>query len=225
MIIDVGVKRRFFETFPDFERHQEFCRELFERATYARLSAGSVIAEPGVECAQLALLLSGQVRVYKLAESGREITLYRIAPGETCVLTTSCILNTTNFTALAITEAAVEAVLLPAKSVRRWLDDYVCWRRFVFSLLTQRLDNLMTTIDEVAFRHMDARIVDWLLKEVGAEPVVKTTHQKMADDLGTSREVVSRILKDFEQRKAIELRRGEVNVVNSRLLQNLVRGT
>ncbi|HED14223.1 MAG TPA: Crp/Fnr family transcriptional regulator [Gammaproteobacteria bacterium] len=182
------------------------------------LPAGTVIAEPGVECTRLALLLGGRVRVYKLAESGREITLYRIHAGESCVLTASCILNMTNFTALAVVESAVEAVILPAGLVRQWLDRYAPWRAFVFGLINQRLEDLMTTIDQVAFRRMDARIADWLMTAKNSAGRVETTHQRIADDLGTSREVVSRILKDFEQDGAIDLSRGEVWLRNMDLL-------
>lgn len=222
MISDEQVKKRFSMAFPALDVDKQFVRTLLHQSVYTQVPPGVVIAEPGIKCAQLALVMSGLVRVYKLAESGREITLYRIEPGETCVLTTSCILNTTVFTALAVTETPVNAIMLPATLVRNWLDHYGCWRTFVFALVTQRLDDLMTTIDEIAFRRMDSRIVDWLIKNAGLQQVVNTTHQKIADDLGTSREVVSRILKDFELRGAIELRRGEVRLNNHEQLRNLV---
>ncbi len=222
MIDDEHVQRRFFETFPVFDSNASFRQTLVQNAAFAQVPAGFVIAEPGVECAQLALVLSGQVRVYKLAESGREITLYRIEQGETCVLTTSCILNASVFAALAITESPVEAVMLPAVFIRKWLDQYACWRSFVFALVTRRLDNLMTTIDEVAFRRMDLRIANWLNSAADTQGLISTTHQKISDDLGTSREVVSRILKDFEQRGAISLRRGEVQLLDPQRLRNMV---
>jgi len=222
VITDERVKCRFFEAFPVFDGNEAFSRALANNAVFARVPANSVIAEPGVKCAQLALLLSGQVRVYKLAESGREITLYRIERGETCVLTTSCILNSSVFTALAVTESPVEAILLPAVFIRKWLDEYACWRTFVFALVTRRLDNLMTTIDEVAFRRMDVRIARWLDSAADREGLVSATHQKIADELGTSREVVSRILKDFELQGCITLHRGSVQLLDiQRLLTQM----
>ena len=188
----------------DFDRH----------AHVHHIPAGAPIAWEGDACDQLAIVLAGTVRVYKVGESGREITLYRIEETESCVLTASCILSRTQFPALAVAETDVEAVLIPAYVLRDWVARYEPWRDYVFDMMSQRLADVIATVEEVAFRRMDARIAEFLaeLGENGA--TIPITHQEIASELGTAREVVSRILKDLERGGLIALSRGAVTLLD-----------
>jgi CRP/FNR family transcriptional regulator len=165
----------------------------------------------------MALLLSGSVRVYKIGESGREITLYRLGPGRSCILTASCIVNDLAFPAHAMVEENVEALVVPAPVFQDWVSRHEVWRKYVFALASQRLANVIMLIEEVAFGRMDKRLADYLSAAAtaaeGDPPVLKTTHEAIAADLGSSREVVSRLLKDLEVRGVVKLARGTITVL------------
>lgn len=211
--------------FPFLRRDDPQFRQRFLRsASLTRLGKGVTVCREGMQCGSLALLLSGSTRVFKLGESGREITLYRIGPGGSCILTASCIVNEQPFPALAVTETEVEALTVPTAEVRRWLDLSPAWRGYLFSLISERLGDVISIVEEVAFKRVDRRICSYLLEHAvpGEESpgVLSTTHQKIASDLGTSREVVSRILKDLEGRHAIAVSRGSIRLLDPRALRS-----
>jgi CRP/FNR family transcriptional regulator len=162
----------------------------------------------------IALLISGVVRVYKIGESGREITLYRFGLGESCILTANAILKQIDFPAIASVEQEAEAVMIPAQVFREWVRRYDVWRDFVFDLLTQRLASVIMIVDEVAFRRMDVRIAALLLGRSQAQNPVRITHQEIAAELGSSREVISRLLEDFSEQGLIRSGRGEVEILD-----------
>ena len=189
--------------------------ELDRHAAHARIPAKSIVFMEGDACTQIAVLLSGTVRVYKIAETGREITLYRFHQGESCILTANCILSAANFPAMAQVEEEVEAVLIPANIFRNWVRQHDAWRDYVFDLLSRRLSTVMALVDEVAFRRMDARIAVLLLKRnVGSSETIRITHQELAIEIGSSREVVSRILEDFADAGLIQTNRGSVRLLD-----------
>lgn len=194
---------------------QAFIEHFFKSGSIARIPARQYICREGDECSHLALLISGRVRVYKLAENGKEITLYRIKPGDSCVLTASCIMSEVNFPALAVAETDLEAVLVPAMWVRSWMGTSEVWRRLVFGLISKRLADVISVLENVAFQRMDVRIAAYLLGQPRSRrDEVETTHQIVAAELGTSREVVSRILKDFEAKGLIYRSRGMIRILN-----------
>lgn len=184
---------------------------FFEHGLPASLPAGQFICMEGNQCAHLPLVLSGTARVYKIAESGREITLYRIEPGESCILTASCLLSQRDFPAFAVAETDVEAIAVPPHVLTGWLHQHAAWRTYLFDLLSRRLSTTIELVEEVAFRHMDARLAAYLVNASSPGPVERT-HEVVAADLGTSREVVSRLLKDFEQQGFVALSRGVIEV-------------
>ena len=177
------------------------------------LAQGQVICDMGQTCSHLALVLSGSARVYQLAASGREITLYRVSTGECCILTASCIMSEESFPAIAVCEQDLQAVVVPAALVEPWMCEFPAWRRFVWTLLAGRLSGVLCLLEEVTFQRMDQRLMQFLLGAVEQQGLQLTlTHQAIADDLGTSREVVSRILKDLEQRGLLGLARGQIHI-------------
>jgi CRP/FNR family transcriptional regulator len=145
---------------------------------------------------------------------GREITLYRFSNGESCILTANAILNQKTFPAVAVVESEAEAVMIPAETFRDWVRRYDLWREFVFDLLSQRLSSVMSILDEVVFRRMDARIAALLVNRSRPGARIRITHQEIAAELGTSREVVSRILEGFAAAGVIGSSRGEIEVLD-----------
>ncbi|MCC6303189.1 MAG: Crp/Fnr family transcriptional regulator [Gammaproteobacteria bacterium] len=198
----------------------EFRAGFFRVAGLARLPRGAVIAMEGDACERLALLVAGRVRVYKTAASGKEITLYHIGEGDSCVLTAACIMSATPFPAIAEAQTDVDAVLIPAAQARAWMGD-PAWCAFVFGLVSKRLADVIAVLEDVAFQRMDARIAACVSRLAGGAPVLNITHHEIAAELGTSREVVSRILKDFEGRGLVKVGRGELRVTDPARLKAL----
>ena len=198
----------------------DFKAVFMQQAVKASLPAGATVCHQGNVCQQLPILISGQARVFKLSESGKEITLYRIAPGESCVLTASCIMSNLSFPAIAETEEDVEALLIPANKVADWFEEYPAWRQFVFEMISRRLSSILTVIEEVAFQRMDSRLANYLANNTNDENCINTTHQQIADELGTAREVVTRLLKDLEADGKIELKRGLIRILDKEKLQD-----
>ena len=199
---------------------RELTDEFRQAASLAHLPAGSDVFADGDEVHRIALLLAGVVRVYTIGATGREITLYRFGLGESCVLTASAILNRKTFPAIATVEQDAEAVMIPADAFRRWVHRYDLWRGFVFDLLSQRLASLMEILGEVAFRRMDARVASLLLARSRVQNPVHLTHQQIAAELGSSREVISRVLEGFAQGGLIRIGRGEVQILDAAGLEH-----
>lgn len=207
-----------FATFEFLQQlNTEEQKSFLSQVKIISLDQGQFICLEGDDCQHLPLIISGQVRVYKIGESGREITLYRLRKGDSCIMTASCIVSQNIFPALAVTETDVEAIIIPASSLQNWLTNNSVWQKYIFGLLSQRLANVIEIVEEVAFRRMDCRIATYLLKmnHLNYENcTIKITHEAIAQDLGTSREVVSRILKTFEQKELLLLARGTIQLKN-----------
>ena len=150
-------------------------------------------------------------RVFKIGQTGREITLYEIGPGETCILNASCILSGRTYPAHAVALSDITALMVPAEVFRRLVREHEEMRDFVFTLLSQRLTGVMELVEEIAFGRMDERLREYLI-ERSQNDRLEVTHQKVANDLGTSREVVSRILKDFERQGKLKLSRNTIHI-------------
>lgn len=190
-------------------------REFTDFAYYAKIPAGRLIFTEGDQVDGIALLMSGVVRVYKLGQTGREITLYRFGEGESCVITANAILHQQDFPALAEVEQDAEAVMIPGDVFADWVRRYDPWRDFVFNLVSERLASVMVIVDQVAFQRMDYRVAKFLLDRSELHNPVNITHQEIANEIGSSREVISRLLEDFAHRDLIRLSRGEVEVLDS----------
>lgn len=199
---------------------QQLAREFQQIATFARIPAGRDIFIEGDRVDEIALLISGVVRVYKIGETGREITLYRFGLGESCILTANAILNQKKFPAIASVEKEAEAIMIPAQIFREWVRRYDLWRDFVFELLSQRLSSVIMIVDEIAFRRMDVRIASLLLKRSQIQNPIHITHQEIASELGSSREVISRLLEDFSEQGIIRAGRGKIEILDTNALKS-----
>jgi CRP/FNR family transcriptional regulator len=200
---------------PILRRADAHLRREFQGVAFlARIPKGRDVFVEGDRVEAIALLISGVVRVYKIGETGREITLYRFGLGESCILTANAILSQKTFPAIATVEQAAEAVMIPADAFRDWVRRYDVWREFVFDLLSQRLSSVMMIVEEIAFRRMDSRVTDLLLSRSRLQNPIRITHQEIASELGSSREVISRLLEDFVERGIIRTGRGEVEILD-----------
>lgn len=205
------LREKIFNLFPLFRQAgQDVTAELFQHSKLAELPADQLICMEGNKCSCIPLVLEGRARVYKLSESGREITLYHVEPGESCIMTASCILSGVEFPAYAATETAVKAIVIPPEILHRWVNEYEVWRRFLCGMLASRLAEVIAVVEEVAFKRVDIRAAEYLLKVIDKDGAILKTHQSIATDIGTSREVISRILKDFEHKGLVCLSRGKI---------------
>jgi CRP/FNR family transcriptional regulator, anaerobic regulatory protein len=197
----------------------QMVREFQQAAFYARIPAGRDVFAQGDRVDAIALLLSGAVRVYKIGETGREITLYRFGMGESCILSANAILNNQSFSAVATVEQDAEAIMIPADVFRDWVRRYDLWREFVFDLLSRRLSSVIEVVEEVAFRRMDIRVAALLLERCPRQNPLNVTHQEIAAELGSSREVISRILENLASQKLVKIGRGTVEVLDFQALE------
>lgn len=199
---------------------QGFVKEFQRSAFLAQIPARQDVFLEGDRIEAIALLISGIVRVYKIGETGREITLYRFGNGSSCILSANAILSQNTFPAIATVEQDAEAVMIPAEVFRDWVKRYDLWRDFVFDLLSQRLSAVMEVVDEVVFHRMDRRVAAFLMKRGKDENPIHITHQEIASELGSSREVISRLLEDFISEGSIRSGRGIIEILDFEALNS-----
>ncbi len=178
------------------------------------IDADIILLSEGSYVKKIPLLLDGSIRVRKSDESGKEIILYHIQPGESCILSITGCLNMKQSKAEAIVESPSRMILVSAEKVREWNDEYKSWRGFVQQLYYQRLDVLLDLVNAIAFRQVDERLLD-KLREFASKHgnAIPLTHQKLAAEIGSAREVVSRLLKQLEIQGIVKLDRGTIHIL------------
>jgi len=184
------------------------------------VAAGSLLFDEGTPCPGFPLVLSGEVSVARGAPQGRTLELYRVSPGEVCVVSMSCLFAASSASAHGVASRDSRLLLLPPPVFLRWCA-HEPFRRFVFGVLAQRLADLMALAEAVAFQRMDQRLAAALL---GHGTVLNQTHQQLADDIGTVREIVTRLLGRFERAGWVRLGRGRVEVADAAALRELASG-
>ena len=219
-----AIRRQLNEQYPFFDDLPDTVfNEIEHNALLVNLEKGQTVFWEGDKCRNFSLLLSGTVRVFKVGESGHEITLYRFHQGGGCILTASSILNNSTFPAIARVDEKAEALIIPAVLVKEWIGKYEQWRNFICGLLASRLSDVITTVEEIAFKRMDIRIAEYLMKAFENNKIfLAVTHQQIADELGTAREVVSRILKDYEIEGIIKLQRGKIELLDLKKIEKML---
>ncbi|MCK0103556.1 Crp/Fnr family transcriptional regulator [Pseudohalocynthiibacter aestuariivivens] len=196
---------------------------LVEKSMIVKVPKDTVIFGPGKAPENLLLLIEGTVRVSQTTEGGREIVLYRVHAGESCVLTTACLLAYEDYSAEGIAETDVVAAAIPRDVFDKLVSDSTDFRQFVFSAYSRRITDLFYVIEEIAFRRIDIRLAQKLL-ELGRDTgSLHTTHQQLATELGTAREVISRQLQDFQRRGWVVLSRAVVTLTDTAALEKLAR--
>ena len=186
-----------------------------ERSVVRRLPVGATYLREGDRCAGLALVLDGRIRVCKTSHSGRELTLYHIVAGETCILTASCLLSGTSYPALANVVEEVIAAVIPAEVFLHLFESERAVRSFVFEQFSERLAATMVLVEDIAFKRVDQRAARWLVESADGSGIIGLSHEEIADQLGTARVVVSRLLEDFQSRGWVKLGRRRVEIVDA----------
>ena len=181
--------------------------------------AGTEIFSEHQPCRGFPLLLEGSIKVVKLAASGRELLLYRVAPGGSCIITSSCLLGRSDYNARGIAETPLSLLAIPAPDFAALLVEHPPFRDFVFHLFAERIAELMQLVEEVAFARLDQRLAKALLAKNGT--VLGITHQQLADELGSVREIVSRLLKGFAAQGLVALGREQVTLLDRDGLQKI----
>jgi CRP/FNR family transcriptional regulator len=187
------------------------------------LPEGTRIFGPGQAPSSFLLLLSGTIRVQQVSENGREIILYRVSAGESCALTTACLLGYDDYRAEGIAETPIEAVAIPRAAFEDLISTSPTFRRFVFKAFSARISDLCRVIDDIAFSRMDIRLAQKLLQLKNAQGDVEATHQQLATELGTAREVISRQLLEFQRRGWLKSGRGIITVPSGSPLHGFAR--
>ncbi|MEO3430839.1 Crp/Fnr family transcriptional regulator [Pelagibius sp. CAU 1746] len=198
---------------------------IAERAQAISLPAQTTVFAPGLPAENFLLVLDGTVRVQQVSSGGREIVLYRVTGGESCIMTTACLLSQDTYNAEGITETPVQAVAVPKAAFDELMARSAEFRRFVFSDYSSRITDLLHVVEEVAFERIDKRLAQKLLDRADESGQLNATHQDLAVELGTAREVVSRHLKEFQRRGWLELTRGQIALAERAALERLAGGT
>ncbi len=187
---------------------------LLHKSAVITVPADTVIFGPGKSPQNLLLLLDGRVRVQQVSESGREIVLYRVEAGESCVLTTACMLAHENYSAEGIAETDVRAVAIPRVVFDDLVSKSVTFRDFIFRAYSKRITDLFQVVEDIAFQRVDIRLAHKLVDLARKTGRVQATHQQLAAELGTAREVISRQLGEFQRRGWIGQTRGVIELVD-----------
>jgi CRP/FNR family transcriptional regulator len=191
---------------------------LHAKGALHTVPAGTMLFSPGAPCTGFPLVIDGAVRVGKTTPNGREILLYRVQTGESCILSSGCLLGHSQYSANGVAETEVTLFHIPASLFQELLLAVPAFREFVFGMLGARLAEVMELVEEVAFHRVDERLARLL---VHRGPVLAASHQTIADELGSAREVISRLLGSFEHRGWVQLGRERVTVTDPKALAAL----
>jgi CRP/FNR family transcriptional regulator len=213
------LRRRLIGRFPLFAGlPPDQLDALLAGAQLLRAPAGDILFDANQPCRGFPLVLEGSVRVSKAAPNGREILLYRVEPGQSCILSGGCLLGHSDYTAAGVAESDVELLSISPDRFHELMLQFEPFRRYVFASYGERLSEVMELVEEVAFRRLDARLARLLIRR---GPLIEGTHQELADELGSVREIVSRLLRSFEQRGWVRLERERVTVLAPKELSAL----
>lgn len=184
------------------------------------LPAGEALFGAGSPCRQFPFVLRGSIRVSKVGE-GRELQLYRVGPGESCVLTSSCLVGNSDYPASGTVEADARLVVLSRAAFDALMARHAPFRQYVFGLFAERLTDLMELVEAVAFHKLDRRVAAALL---GHGKTVPLTHQQLADEVGSVREIVTRVLRGFADEGSVRLGRGSIEITDAGALRRIASG-
>jgi CRP/FNR family transcriptional regulator len=195
--------------------------EFIRDAAEVSVPAGAKVFGQGERAENYLLVTSGSVKVFARSDEGREVVLYRVKPGEMCTLTTSCLLGRTNYPAEAVAETDSVARAVPATRFAEMMHDSAEFREFVFASFSGRLNEIMQRFEQLVLASVDKRLAGYLLTRADGDGIILSTHENLALEIGTAREVVSRHLKALESRGLVDLHRGRVHIRDIQALRAL----
>jgi CRP/FNR family transcriptional regulator len=212
--------QRLFQLYPVLARLEpKLLDHALLDARLITLKTGARVFNELQPCNAFPFILSGHIRVFKQAENGRELSLYNVREGDACVVTAGCLLGDKPYNASGQVKAQSSLVMLPAPAFDRLLSNKT-FREFIFSLFSQRILGLMQLVEEVAFHKLDRRLAGLLLRRGGK---IKASHQELADELGTVREMVTRLLNSFADSGLLNLGRGRISLLDKKALEAIAR--
>lgn len=194
----------------------ELLEDISKVGVYKSIPEGFKLLEIGHYIKSMPLLISGAIKVLREDQDGDELLLYYLEKGETCSMTMTCCLGHKQSEIRAVAETNTELIMVPVNKMEEWTAKYKSWRNFVFESYHNRINELLSTLDSIAFYQMDQRLVHYLKKKanVNNDNIIRYTHQEIAYDLHTSRVVISRLLKKLEQLGKIKLHRNYLTIIN-----------
>lgn len=195
--------------------------DTIEHAKLMQVESDTTLFSGAATCNNFMFILEGTIRIYQTAADGREITLYRVEAGDLCILSLNSLLKKKSFNAIAVTETPVKALALSSDNFKNMMNSSAMFRDYVINILTERLCETIYMVQDTAFNHLNMRLACMLgsLFERNKGPVLQITHQAIALELGTTREVISRILKEFERQNCVKLSRGKIELASAEGLQ------
>lgn len=190
----------------------ELLKEIDETAIRKHVEAGEIIVDFDQTVSSIPLVLEGAVKVLREDEEGEELLLYFIESGDTCAMTLSCCMGHTQSRVRAEAETATDLLFIPVRKMEEWMAKYRGWQRFILDSYHSRMNELLETVDTLAFLNMEQRLLRYLRDKamVTGNDTLQVTHKQIAQDLHTSRVVVSRLLKKLERQEVVEVRRNEL---------------
>ncbi|CAL2079500.1 Crp/Fnr family transcriptional regulator [Tenacibaculum sp. 190524A02b] len=194
---------------------ENLINEICEIAVYKEFEENTIIIDTQSYIISIPLLLSGAIKILREDKNGDELVLYYLEEGDTCAMTLSCCMGETKSKIRAVSETDVKMVMLPKEKMSEWLSKYKSWQEFILQNYHERLEEFIEAVDSLAFLNMDKRLFKYLKDKaiVNHNEVINVTHQQIANDLHTSRVVISRLLKSLEREGKIALQRNQVKVI------------
>lgn len=195
---------------------KELLSEVLSIGEYRKVHEGEELIDIGSYIKFMPLIISGAIKILREDENGDELALYFIEQGDTCAMTITCCLGQTKSKIRAVAETETELLMVPIQKISDWMKKYQSWQNFILQSYHERMQELLEAIDTIAFLNMDERLFKYLKEKaiVNKSEVVSVTHKEIANDLHTSRVVISRLLKALENKGEIELNRNQVTILN-----------
>ena len=195
---------------------KDLINEIVQVGTFKEVPEGFKLIEIGDYTKGMPLLISGAIKILREDNDGDELLLYYLEKGDTCSMTMACCMGDSKSEIRAITETDSKLIMVPMQKMEEWTVKYRTWRNFVFNSYHERLNELLSTLDSIAFDKMDARLISYLKEKarINNGDIINNTHQEIAYELHSSRVVISRLLKKLEQMGSIELHRNYIKILD-----------
>ncbi len=189
-------------------------QDILDKGQIMHLAPGKVLMEPGQFVKMVPIVLEGSIKILRMDEEGKELFLYYLDAGETCALSLTCCTASKASEIKAVVEEETTLIGIPVSVHELWTDEYRQWKEFVANTYQSRFQEMLVALDAVAFKRMDERLMRYIVTKMKQHKAneLHTTHQEIANELGTSREVISRLLKQLEKKKWIELGRNVIYI-------------
>ena len=213
--------------YPDLtESADEQCWDMLAGAKVQTFEPSTILFHENMVCEHFMLIVEGCIRVFKESSEGREVTLYRVEPGQLCIHNLNSLVDGIQYPIIARAEKPIRGLIISRAAFKQALDESASFRTYVLRTLTGRLSHMADLIAGFAFSRLDLRVACWLNDqfEKSCGRPIKVTHSDVADELGTTREMISRILKDFEHKRCIQLARGKIHLVCKHTLHLVSEG-